>query len=212
MVGMGSMNRAVSVVVFIAALGVALAMGFYRDPQSSASSQDLLKKLRETPGVIVTEYSVTGQAPDEIMREISQRGPKDFYGAQVDAYTAWRISWVWPEKDGAFDFKETKIEYAIEVTVPRWEGSPIASRQLQSAWERYLVATLSHERNHVEFVLKNYPRVAEKVRESAMANPNLTTKEAHLAASSVLAEIRALDRSYDESTQHGRTEGAVLKG
>ena len=204
------MNKLQSILAFVSAFAVVLALGFYRDPVGSTSSQSLLRKLREIPGVVVTEYSVTGDTPEKIMQEIRQRGPKDFYGSQVDAYTAWRVSWVWPEKGGINDFASTKAEYAIEVTVPRWEGGAVSSQALRGAWESYLVATLNHERTHIDFVLKNYERVAERVREAAKKNPNLTTKEAHRAANDVLAEIRSLDRSYDESTQHGRKEGAVL--
>lgn len=204
------MNKLQGLLAFAGAFAVVLVMGFYRDPKGGVASQDLLKKLRQVPGVIVTEYSVTGDTPEKIRQEIQQRGPKDFYGAQVDAYTAWRISWAWPEKGSVNDFLNTTAEYSVEVTVPRWEGGAVSSASLKGAWEAYLVAILKHERRHIDFVLENYSKVAESVREAARKNPELTTKEAHLAANNELARIRALDRSYDESTQHGRTEGAVL--
>jgi predicted secreted Zn-dependent protease len=184
-----------------------LSIGVVSPYLITQSSEQTLAELQVTPGVILDQYSVVGDTAEKIRAELDQRGPKDQLGNPRDAFTEWLVSWSWPDRDGRYDYSNTKVTRNVTITVPRWESVDAASRELQSRWNIYLTALLRHEQKHLELVDAHYQEIPARIKQAYEQNNELTEQEANAIAGEVLAKIRRLDREYDETTNHGRREG-----
>ncbi len=189
-----------------------LALAGVVSPTHNTGPYPLITELAQVPGLTLDQYSVAGSTAKEIRAELDWLGPKDPSGAPRDAYTEWKVSWRWPDGERGPDFSRTQVERKVRITLPRWEGVQYASPGLRAQWNDYMTALVTHERNHLELVDSGYQEIPQKISDAYKANPELSIAEAHQLAGEVLAKIRAADREYDLSTQHGRSEGVKFPG
>ena len=151
---------------------------------------------------------IRGDTPEQLRKELDQKGPADNYGKRRDAYTHWYVSWNWPGagSSGKPDFDRVKAGYRITVTLPCWSPDLDVETQSLRKWETFLKAVIEHELAHVKNVAARYQEVESQIREASKANPDLSTKEANLEAEKVLSKIRAWDREFDKlSAEHAES-------
>ena len=142
-------------------------------------------------------YDVGGSTESDIRAELNARRPRDY-----DAYTKWYVNWSWPGQGTAnCRLQDATVSYEITVTFPRWTPPQQAAPELVMKWNGYLYALALHENGHVNNVVAHYPAVIAAIKGG-------TCLSAEAAAQTVLQQMREFDSQYDESTDHGRTQGA----
>ncbi|HXG70994.1 MAG TPA: DUF922 domain-containing protein, partial [Gemmatimonadaceae bacterium] len=106
----------------------------------------------------------------------------------------------------------TEVILKVVVTVPQWADPARAetSDALRAEWARFRSALLVHEANHADVTVAEANRLADRLREPQAATCwTLQSEMQHMAQRSIKL-IRERNDDYDQRTQHGRTEGAVL--
>lgn len=114
------------------------------------------------------------------------------------------------------------LRYQVVFTFPEWTNVATLSGPVQAEWTRYTAALWRHERGHVQSmapVLECYRRQYEQLRIAAQG-PTAQAAEA-AAQQNLRAQVQELYnmltcqtgeniRTYDRTTNHGRTQGAQL--
>lgn len=149
------------------------------------------------PNATVEFYDVGGSTESEIRTQLNARGPGGY-----DAFTKWYVRWSWPGYGTAeCRLQDAEVSYDMTVLFPRWTPTTHATPELISKWNDYLYALAVHENGHVDNVVAHYPAVVAAIKGS-------TCLSAESAAQAVLQQMREFDLRYDDTTDHGRTQGA----
>lgn len=159
-------------------------------------------------------YAVTGMTLVEIRQSMGQARPwKE--RLNVDGYTSWNVNWkfsVAPSASGCRCASFT-TQATIGVTLPRWTAPPEAAEPVREAWGRYIAALGKHEWGHAQHARRAVTELHRRMKEVGEGSDcEGLKKRMNDLGQQVVAEFRAKDREYDERTQHGATEGAVLPG
>lgn len=176
-----------------------VAAGCASTPAAQSSAGRPLPTLYPVtfPNATVEHYNVSGSTESEIRAQLSARGPGGY-----DAYTQWYVRWSWPGQGTAnCRLQDAEASYEVTVTFPRWAPTEQATPELVMKWNGYLYALALHENGHVNNVVSHFPAVAAAIKGS-------TCLSAEAAAQAVLQQMRQYDIQYDDTTDHGRTQGA----
>lgn len=170
-----------------------------------ASSQLLSQLVWKTYDVYGTDYS-------SLIRSLAVNGPK-VNGSSFHGMARWNVSYKYETKAAAKQCKFSQFELKIagEILMPSWRDESNAPADLRQRWSRYYSALKAHEEGHVQ----HGNELALRVREHLLGLGNFDC-----AASADLAQreferiynnVKDRDREYDQRTQHGATQGAVLQ-
>jgi predicted secreted Zn-dependent protease len=171
--------------------------------RDAVSMQPAVSVLSD-PRVSVRCYDIEGTTAAELREAMDSKGPLDFAGKRVDAFTLWRVDWRWPPRN---NFSETIISVKVTVTMPCWRNQSSAPYDLQKRWSNFERALREHESGHVEHVLKGAAAVPAAIRSAAAKEAGLSVEDANAAADAVIRELRDFDARYDDVTKHGRNQG-----
>lgn len=143
-------------------------------------------------------YEVFGA--DERMLELAMdlRGPRRG-GCIFVAFTDWRVHWA-RTVDGPH------VCFHAIVTLPVWQPPRRDSSELLDRWTRFRDAVAVHEKGHIEIGLAAAHALTTVLR-TAPPRPDTWTDVVHAVVSPYLE----MERRYDMETQHGVTQGAVLR-
>jgi len=119
---------------------------------------------------------------------------------RASAGVAWRL----PLADGRCNLSAATASFEATVLLPRLAADRPPAPDLQAAWTRYIGALRLHEAGHLRRAHDRLDDVAIAVRSSSCATANA-------AGERILNEIRRDQAQYDAATQHGRTQGAMLR-
>lgn len=159
-------------------------------------------------------YSVTGATIPELRQSLRQNRPwKE--RSQHDATTEWRLNWqytVTPTANGCRCDSFT-TQTTITITMPRWTAPTNAPETTRKIWQQYITALARHEAGHGAIAVAAAAEMKKRVQslgESAECDELKRRIEALCPL--VIEEFRVSDRTYDDTTRHGATQGAVLPG
>ena len=161
-------------------------------------------------GVQITysTYAVHGSSLAEIRASMKQHGPVDELGVRRHAITKWKVTWKWDrDLDGNVRADSVSIQCSASIVLPQLENEGSLSPEEQQAWSSYSARLKAHELNHVKHIDSLAPEILDRIRVRAHRSGKIKAPVAQRIASGVLQEARELDRSYDHSTKHGKTEG-----
>ena len=157
-------------------------------------------------------YSVTGATPAEIRRSLAQARP---WRNALDAYTSWHIDSRFqvaasPEGCRCVSFTNT---IRIATTAPRWLRPTNATPGTVQSWVRYSQALWKHESGHAQLALAAAAEQHQRVKRlGAEPDCHSLRNRINKVAQEVLGEYRRREQEHDKQTDHGRKEGAVLRG
>lgn len=160
---------------------------------------------QEFPNSSQDFYKISGRTIPEIKAELKQKGPKDLFGNQRDAFTRWNISWKWPVEKGVPQYSRTVVSLALKFTLP--EKTMKLSPQDEVKFDAYMNAMKKHEMHHAVGAVAIRKKVEDELRK--LADTTSATK-ANKIAETILDELRAYDINYDQTTHHGLVEGVHL--
>jgi len=150
-------------------------------------------------------YDVFGNSRSELQQQLQNNGPGPYYGGVTST-----ISYEYTAQ-GNCAIAGARAMVISELTLPRWSMPAGTSVELANEWNRFVAALEVHELNHVRIDI----RQAEIFLASVFNLPGHASCT-ELDAAIGLLHQQALQRAmvnntaYDQQTQHGGTEGAIL--
>jgi len=149
------------------------------------------------PEGTVLYYDIVGLTAEDLRAQMDALGPIGPDGYKSDAFTIWSTKWGWPP----CQIDKATVSYEIMVLFPRWKPPRDASAQLVAKWDDYIRALATHEKGHVDYIVKNYRLIVDAIKKADCYT-------AELAAQAALSLLRSHDVEYDAITNHGATQGA----
>jgi predicted secreted Zn-dependent protease len=142
---------------------------------------------------------------------MDKRGYTDTSGQHWDAYTDWDVSWSYPysRTDAKCSAGPVQATVAITFTFPTWHIPKGTHPDVIGKWNDYMDSLEAHENGHKEIAIAAAYAVVE-ILEALPAYPSCSELElaADNAAQDVLQQYRQREATYDQTTDHGATQGA----
>lgn len=156
--------------------------------------------------VVESPYPVTGTTEEEIGRSLREGGPGAFFGSfEWDM----RSRWQWSSTPRGCVMREVEITVLARLVMPDWADRTGAPAEVRGSWDRFREALRGHERGHYENVARAARALHRELMRLEVQNCAFMRAAARDLHERTLRRWKDVDRTYDEETQHGRTQGAV---
>ncbi|SEK72406.1 Predicted secreted Zn-dependent protease [Pseudoxanthomonas sp. GM95] len=158
------------------------------------------------------QYTVTGGTIEQLRADLDAKGVTDDAGQFYNgtATTGLGYTYRFREQAGSCGVADVRVLLQVLLTTPVWRERWKAPSALATTWDRYLSALQTHEDGHISIARQAADRLGTQVEGlSAPSCPALEARAKSLRDEAMDALKRA-HADYDRSTQHGRTQGAVL--
>jgi len=198
----------IAVTIFAAEDGVDVA-GVHKEPSPQINS-------RVVPPVVTEKYEyyeIGGDCEQELRSQMRQNGCKWNDGKKYDSLTSWQWTWDYgydrtPQGCRADSFRTT-VE--IIFRLPKWVRADDVPQALVDKWDIYMNNLIIHENGHRDMAVE---AAAELSRTVAGLPPASSCAELDRIVRELSRErmkkLNADEMKYDETTEHGFTQGAVF--
>jgi predicted secreted Zn-dependent protease len=182
---------------------------FWDGPSTSGVPVELNETLR------VDTYRIGGRTSAEIRSELNRNGPISVAeGRRFDALTTWNLRWAlhYDRQRNGCSLANATVFLDVVVLLPELDAPDIVPRRVLASWLSYRKALEAHEMAHVEQQRRGAQDLQNVLTSFDGVWPNCRALAAELqsAGDHQVSVIFVADRRYDESTDHGRLEGAVF--
>lgn len=153
-------------------------------------------------------YPIDGHTYRVLSSELNNKGPNNYH-----AYTHWYVKWRYNYEKGFGDcgLKDINVTNTTTITFPKWENRHGASNALINEWLRYKDALLQHELGHAQFGKQAQTEIKNALQMLPPASScNVMGQEANKVAYEILHRYQRKDKTYDQETKHGKTQGAYF--
>jgi predicted secreted Zn-dependent protease len=150
-------------------------------------------------------YQISGKTLLDLHAAMGRSGPRG-----EDSNTHWRVTWHY-EYAGYGPCRINSLDVTVELraTMPRWTNPVGASLELVHDWNRFIRAVIRHEDGHARLAVEAAHRVIDRLSEFEAPCEGFIGP-ADSVANSIIDEMVKKQRSYDERTDDGATQGASL--
>lgn len=159
-------------------------------------------------------YDISGDSVYALLEEMRENSPIVDNGKIYFGHTRSDMRWNYGFRLQKGGYAITSAEVAVEITftLPRRVGVSQTRSRVSSEWERYLASLELHENGHADFAIAEAHRLharltAPRVFKTADALRKFVAAE----GSAALAASREANSEYDADTNHGATQGTVLR-
>jgi predicted secreted Zn-dependent protease len=159
-------------------------------------------------------YAIAGSTLEQLQAQMGQPEPSSRKDSQYAAKTDWEVNWSYnyTAADNRCLISSAKVNVDVVVTLPKWNDTPRQPKTIVAEWNRYLTALQIHEDGHTANGIAAggaVLQVLEGLPPSSSCHALKATADKTIKA--VADHYRQRDRRYDQITQHGLTQGAVLQ-
>jgi predicted secreted Zn-dependent protease len=159
-------------------------------------------------------YQVTGDSADDLVAAMEAKHLRDEAGDSAFALTTWSIRWTYRFVDavgGGCGLTGAEVIVEVDVLIPSWTPPATADATTVDRWGRFINALEVHERGHVQNGLDRAGEIAVALStiEPEATCPALEDA-ADAATGAIIKKGNDFDRTYDDQTNHGATQGAVF--
>lgn len=189
-----------------------------RDPSPSPStSPSPLASLRASSGIALgvsdETYTVTGTTASALVAGMRAKSLHDRAGEAAFAVTTWDVTWSYGyrERTGTCEIQDLVVRIEVSVLMPSWDPPPGTDAGLVARWNRFIDALRRHERGHEQNGIDRAKDIRGRMLglESRSSCPRLE-RAADAAGAKVIDAGQYWDRTFDDETDHGATQGAVF--
>ncbi len=158
-------------------------------------------------------YDVRGSTTRELVREMQAKGPAE-EGRRFFGRTEWSIRWNYlrERRDGAHVIRSITVAVNITHRLPRRIPTQGERDDLAAEWARFFRALTTHEQGHARNALQHGKALhAKLLAHGPFASARELEEYVRTEGAKCIAETRAADIEYDRRTEHGATQGAMLR-
>jgi predicted secreted Zn-dependent protease len=159
-------------------------------------------------------YPIKGATLRELQSQISQLGPlSETEGERFAANTDWYVHWSYRYNNQNNRCSVQSIDSRVDIvfTLPQWDIPATAPQSLVDTWNQYMTAINLHEEGHKENGVEAGTQILQKLKQLPSYS---SCKRLQTVVNGEIQKIityhNQQDISYDQTTQHGLTQGAVF--
>ena len=157
-------------------------------------------------------YTVGGRGLQDIRDDLDHKRPYSAAdGRRFDANAMWSLTWNFhfESRPGICTLGDANVILRVLVQMPELAPDPDRPDKVMDDWNRFSQMLETHEAGHVAHYTDGGAALADAFRTAGTFEScdALRATLADLGAAEIEA-IRVADLQYDQSTQHGRLQGA----
>jgi predicted secreted Zn-dependent protease len=162
-----------------------------------------------------THYQVFGYTSAQIKTQLRQCAPtiNATDNASFAAETGSSLVWQYDTSNtlGVCTISNVKVGLHLNMILPQWQPTESAESGLAGSWQSLMSGLTTHENGHVAI----YQQYAQQLLSDLQSLPatDCAALVANVATKSAtdVAALNAANQVYDEHTNHGVNQGAVLR-
>jgi predicted secreted Zn-dependent protease len=166
---------------------------------------------------LVTEkyeyYEIKGNTEKELRGQMCRNGCTVNDGKRYDSVTSWRwkLNYGYDRTPQACTAESFNVALVIIYRYPKWVQSDGAPQPLVDKWDGFMKNLVTHEIGHRDLAVE---AAAELSRVLAALPPAHSCadldREVQALGRERMEKLNADQKSYDETTVHGKSQGAVF--
>jgi predicted secreted Zn-dependent protease len=175
----------------------------------------LVLDVKPSVSTKITYYHISGSTIASLWEQINSYGPPDpKTRKRFSAYTHWRTDWYYyyqQTSNGCYITSAT-VTTKVEITLPQWKSNGAVEPSVKASWDKFLKALIVHENGHKQHgvlaareIARNLPNLRPQPNCSGLKS--LADKSSQL----IVDKYARMDSEYDRATNHGVTQGAILR-
>ncbi|MFT3736333.1 MAG: DUF922 domain-containing protein [Rhodocyclaceae bacterium] len=172
---------------------------------STAARAEVLEELA------YNYYTAVATAGQPLYAAVDSASPIRENGKVFHGHTRWNVSWHfqwWAEADGRCRVTSATVVLKSVIRLPLLRADTPLRQQL---FDRYLEALRKHELGHHQIGLD----AARAIEQDILAQPEMRTcklleQTIDQHATDLLVRFSSRNLTYDQQTEHGKTQGAWL--
>jgi predicted secreted Zn-dependent protease len=168
--------------------------------------------IKTTFSVKTNYYSVAGVTDSEVRASLAKSRPGGV-SQPYHAATAWetRYTFTYDSPQGRYRLTSCTVTTKAVVTMPFLRPAKELPLDLIKRWSAYFKGVTVHEQGHLRLAREATAEVGRRLGALGEAGSAAElTRQIRATADTVLNDARARERLYDEQTQHGATQGALI--
>lgn len=198
---------------------VGMAVSPAAEPEETVLSTVRFRNLSGFPDPIpegleitrnVVRYKVEGESARDLLASMRRSGPQNG-GRRFFAYHEWDLHWASryiSGRDGC-RMEEVSVELTSTTTLPQWSPPSQASEGLEAQWKEFMATLEEHERGHEAIVEAGARELLRSLKELRVDQCEQMDATANDLVDTIVTALQEEDRTYDQETRDGATQGAV---
>jgi predicted secreted Zn-dependent protease len=178
-------------------------------PVSLSSSQPGLIKALQTTGT----YTIYGNDVSQINNQMFSCSPVAIGNSHFAASTDYVISWNFGIRSDGTDsctLTDVRVGLSIGQTFPAWQATA-RNPAVTAQWQRFISNLTTHENGHAQLDSQYAQTLLATLQAFPAAHCGDISALANARAQSIVADLNRANDAYDAVTNHGSTQGAVLR-
>lgn len=158
-------------------------------------------------------YAISGFSEIDLESQMRTLGPTDSLGgfhwyALTEPFFDWQHEAACTE--AGCTASHITMLLTVNTTLPRWVTSEGATEELRGKWAAFSGALTGHEEGHATRAADCSWRLGEAfVALPPAPNDEALSQAMRAASNAIFSDCRAAQRSYENETDHGRTQGVI---
>ncbi len=158
-------------------------------------------------------YQVYGYTAADVQRQLFNCSPfsdKDGkFAASTNYSINWRVSYVGDEQ-GQCKISSAVVGVHVAQIMPHWNDSSYAMPGYAGRWQTFVNNLQTHEDGHRDLYLAYAAQLLQDLQALPTNNCENFMSYANSRANADLSQLRQADEAYDQRTNHGASQGAVI--
>jgi predicted secreted Zn-dependent protease len=158
-------------------------------------------------------YEIRGNSEKELRNQMCRNGCTFNDGKKYDSLTTWhlKLDYGYDRDSKACAADSVRVTVAINFRYPKWVRTDDAPPQLVDKWDGYMKNLIMHENEHRDMAVE---AAAELSRLVAALPPASSCagldREVRALSRERMEKLNADEKGFDETTSHGKTQGAIF--
>lgn len=158
-------------------------------------------------------YKIYGNTVWDLRNQMSQCGPKQD-GESFDAVTHYYINWNYLyqyQADGSCQIKNVAVGVKVDIYYPGWQKPNNPDYLVVERWNAYIKNLIVHEEGHRQIAFEGAKQIFDKLNSIPESDDCQTIEnQANAESTAITNEVAVRQKSYDDATNHGETQGAFF--
>jgi predicted secreted Zn-dependent protease len=166
---------------------------------------------------VVTEkyeyYEIRGASEKELRNQMCRNGCALYDGEKYDSVTTWRwkLNYGYDRTPQTCAVDSFRVALEIDYRYPKWVRGNDAAQPLVDKWDGYMKRLVMHENGHRNLAVDAAAELSRIVAQLPPARSCAELdREVRTLGHERMEKLNADEKSYDETTGHGKTQGAVF--
>jgi predicted secreted Zn-dependent protease len=174
-----------------------------------------LSPINVQPGLELTvepihTYQVQGTDTEQIRAQLARCSPISAFSADtsysIDTHYSYYVN-----TDGQCSISDATVGLHISQTLPQWQASTATSPKTSQQWNTYLAHLTTHENGHAALDVQYARQLAATLQSFSAPNCNHAGQRITSLVTAKINQLNIANNRYDAQTNHGATQGAILR-